>query len=60
LTTLVSKLDKTAAIIINIFLIIPLKAFINQSFYSIVACPCLQGTRHPCLRSIFGCCEHMG
>ena len=47
-------------LVLNIFVVIPLKMIINTSFYHFVACPCLKGTRHPCLKSLFGCCETLG
>lgn len=52
--------DSTTTLILNIFVVIPIKMVVVTGFYAFVACPCLQGTEHGCLKCLFGCCENLG
>jgi len=52
--------DATTTLILNIFVVIPIKMIVVTGFYAFVACPCLQGTENGCLKCLFGCCENLG
>jgi len=51
------SLSTPLKVVLNTLVVTPLMAFVNQSYYILMACPCLQGEHTSCLTNCFKCVE---